>query len=313
MITKKKLLEFEYYLQRMSMFMNESHGFADRMRIFWSIMTSFDDFYNKLFEYYDILDVTHSEEQNFYYNNYLKSWDNLTAANYFSLDEDMRAKVEIDADGKLFIRNELLDKVGSIFNCSRTMTIKCSSLTTEQVTVENPDDPSETFSYNYEKYDNLEPTSIADIEGENSTTKYIILNNLNYLIYIKMQIRKQYFNGTREELAAIYFAEDTKYMSEYDLQIYYITQYNTTQYTNPNPATVVIYWATGSSNVFTPTMRYLFLNGLLTIESLGINYDKLIDNITMIAYFGDENQPRDNDAIYAEPESGTPTTYCLWG
>ena len=305
MITKKNLLEFEYYLQRMSSFMNESHGFVDRMRIFWSIMTSFDDFYNKLFEYYDILNVTHAKEQNFYYNNYLKSWDNLTASNYFSLDKDMRAKVEVDGDGKLFIRNNLLDKVGSIFNCSRTITIKCSSLTSETVKLVNPDDSSETFSYTYEKYGVLKPTSIKNIESETSTTKYITLNNLNYLIYIKMQIRKQYFNGTREELAAIYFGENTEYMTEYDLQFYYITMYNTEEYENPNTATVTIYWSTGDSNVFTPTMRYLFLNGLLTIESLGISYDKLITNITMIAYF--------DTAKYASPETGSPTTYVLWG
>ena len=271
MIAKKELLELEYYLQRMSLFMNESHGFEDRMRIFWNILTSIDTFYNKLFEYYDILNVVNPDKD--YYTYYLKDADNVSSKTKGAIK---------DGNGNYFVPIEMLDKVGAIFNCTRNITIKCSALD------ENGN------------YINTSPTTEDDLISK----KFVTLNNKEFLTYIKMQIRKQYFNGSREELAALYGAENSTNADE--INLYYVTQYNLTEQQNVDSATVTIYWSNGASAVFTPTMRYLFLNGLLTIESLGISYQRTIQNIDNLSMF--------DDAKFATPEEPeTPVSYYLWG
>ena len=169
MISDKQLLDFEYYLRRMSMFMNEAHGFNERTRILWNVLAAVDNFYNKLFEYYDVLNIEYKKEDKYYDENITPTGTN----------------------------SVILDRIGALFDCKRSMMIQYGS------------DPT--------------PESVDDFEF----SKYITLTNKDYLTYIKMSIKKQFFNGTREELAAIYYAEDLpSNMTDY-IQFYYVTRKNT--------------------------------------------------------------------------------------
>ena len=264
--------------------MNEAHGFQDRVRILWNLLTSIDNFYDVLFERLDVLDIEHPNSTNYYYHQYLESDDNLSDEDFQALLDDEKKLVRVDGDGNLFIPNDFLDKVGAIFNCPRSMMIRCSAVTYETHVIDN-------YDFSYYKYNIENPMSMSDIS---SGTKYITLNNHDYLTYIKMQIKKSFFNGTREELANIYYGElkanETSSSSGEYLQFYYITMYNIDEIIDESPAYVQIYWSNAQiseeeESPFSSTLRYMFLNGLLTIESVGINYSRSIQNITNIAIF----------------------------
>lgn len=101
---------------------------------------------------------------------------------------------------------------------------------------------------------------------------HFTLNDKYFLLYIKTQIVKQNFDGTQEEIEKLY--------SSYDFTV----KYNSS---NSNPLTVTINWenhdsSTDPSNI----LGCMFLNGLLTIESMGIVYDYALSQDIESGTFG---------------------------
>ena len=143
--------------------------------------------------------------------------------------------------------NNYLDNIGKIFGIVRSFTINYGS--------------------------NNNPVSNKDLNG---TKKYITLNNKEFLIYLKLQIIKQHFSGTREEIAILYGEEQTSNTLS-QLNLIYITR------EDDYHSEVNLYWQ--NANDFSTDFKYMFLNGLLSIESMGITYNHVINNIKSIIIF----------------------------
>lgn len=198
---REDLLDFQYYLDRLSKFMQESFGINEQVRNFHSLLTQVDDFYDKFFQ-------------------------------------------DINIFGSYYVgpnRNLLLDKLGSIFGCQRHFTIP--------------------------EYDPARWNVIIGFIN-------IDLNDDDFLIYIKAQIIKQNFNGTREELQTLYttYQEDSLKKGILDLIFYYL------QSPTKVSAECYIYW--NMDKEYSKDLQNLFLNGYLTIESMGILYHRSLADIS---------------------------------
>lgn len=80
---REDLLEFTYYLKRLSKFMQESYGIDEQVKTFWAQLKQVDDYYNTFFEELDVFNHTYS----------------------------------------IGNEEEMLDKIGAIFGCFRKFTI----------------------------------------------------------------------------------------------------------------------------------------------------------------------------------------------
>ena len=155
--------------------------------------------------------------------------------------------------------DKTLDNIGAIFNCYRQMTIKWS--------------------------DN--PKKIDDLK----TTKTIVLNNYDFITYIRSQIIKQHFNGSREDLAKAYVNND-------------LLPINLT-YVPTASATCEIYC--NNWNDLSLNMQNMFLNRMIAIESMGITYGLLLENIVNIGewdLFGFANEDNHDYDISSKVEFG---------
>ncbi len=211
---REDLLEFQYYLDRLSKFMQESFGINEQVRTFHSLLVQVDDFYNKFFRDISIFDSYYIGPN----------------------------------------RNILLDKLGSIFGCQRHFTIP---------------------EYDPARWNVIIGFLDIDLEDE------------DFLVYIKAQIIKQNFNGTREELQTLYTTyEDGKLKKGIlDLIFYYL------QSPTETSAECYIYWSMDKE--YSQNLQNLFLNGYLTIESMGILYHRStadIGNFLTFAKYMEENQ-----------------------
>lgn len=177
-------------------------------------------------------------------------------------------------DGKNISKQ--LDYIGRIFGLNRNLSMK------------------------YPADESILPVKEEDL----SVIKNVTLSDLAFIVYIKCQILKQNFLGTREELGQLYNSEYDVPKNLISLKFLYI----------PNPlnvANVSIYWTNFSkvyqNNDLQLELRCLFLNGLLTIESLGINYDRILQDVSNLArfYLKDEEpyyvfyttSPKDNEKV----------------
>lgn len=140
---------------------------------------------------------------------------------------------------------EMLDKIGAIFGCSRKFTIPI-----------------------YDETNIMEIVNYAQID----------LNDDEYLIYIKTQAIKQYFDGSREMLQRLYSTyEDGKVKPGIlDLVFLYTTE------EDESGAICTIRWDT---DITSGDLPLLFENGYLTIESLGIRYRRQITSLSGLAYY----------------------------
>lgn len=207
---RKDLLEFKYYLDRLSMFMNESYGIQEQVEIFYQQLKTIDENFDYLLEKLDIFNISEEEYK-----------------------EDLPS--------------EILDKIGAIFGCYRKFTILLNG-----------------------DYEEIE------------------LNDEDFLIYIKCQIVKQNFQGTREELTGIYTTyEDTKLTENAILDLIFVYVLHQVPEGNPpilNSVQCNIYWTNYTQ--YSENLRKLFLAGYLTIESVGILYNRLLRNVDDLILLG---------------------------
>lgn len=97
--------------------------------------------------------------------------------------------------------------------------------------------------------------------------KQIVLNNADFLTYIKCQIIKNYCEGTYKQI--------NDYYKSAGLQVYLITA--------ANPAECHLYLRKfDGSNEYSDNIKTLFRAGLLSIESMGISYKYILLNGYMI-------------------------------
>lgn len=144
-----------------------------------------------------------------------------------------------------------LDEIGAIFGCNRQV---------------------ELIDYN------------TTTEGDPPEKKLFTLTNENLLYYILATISKMAFDGRNETLLYFYSGSKllnyNKYPSGYDLKLMdnyiqntVITKLGIVYVTLTEPLTCKLYF-TNFLTVGDSVTRKLFLNGLLTIESMGIVYSR---------------------------------------
>lgn len=161
----------------------------------------------------------------------LNDFYNKLLEKYNILDGTINDYITKNIDGEA---DQTLDNIGAIFNCYRQMTIKWS--------------------------DN--PKKVEDL----TTTKTIVLDNYDFITYIRSQIIKQHFNGTREDLAKAYVDNN-------------LLPINLT-YIPTSSAECQIYC--NNWNELSLNMQNLFLNRMIAIESMGITYGLLLENVVNI-------------------------------
>lgn len=210
---RQDLVELQYYLNRLSKFMQESYGINEQVETYFSLLDQVNSYYDQFFDQLDFMNINSS----------------------------------INPEG------EMLDHIGAIFGCRRSFTIPIYSA----------DDPYEIEDY-----------------------EHVDLNNDEYLIFIKTQVIKQNFDGTRGTLQKIYATYiDDEITSEHliDLIFLYIMD-------PENPLHCHIYWDIDDPS---ENLKILFENGYLTIESLGIVYTRSAQNVHDISYYTEKSYPEE--------------------
>ena len=113
----------------------------------------------------------------------------------------------------------------------------------------------------------------------NDSYVQIDLDDNDFILYIKCQIVKQNFKGTNEELIKLY----TTYNKEGLLKL----QFDYILLATVGSLNCRIYFS--NFNDFSSNIQNLFDAGYLTIESMGINYDREKLNISSIATFAPDD------------------------
>lgn len=142
----------------------------------------------------------------------------------------------------------LLDLIGAIFGCRRNFNIP----------IYDPDHPLTIIGYTE-----------------------VNLNDSEFLTYIKTQLIKQNFDGRRETLQKLYATYiDGQLSTDHLLDLIFI------YLPDGDSGNCKILWNTNESPL--GNLGKLFINGYLTIESLGINYTREITNVENLAYYFDQ-------------------------
>lgn len=118
------------------------------------------------------------------------------------------------------------------------------------------------------------------------------LTDEEYLLYIKTQVIKQNFTGDRKTLQELYstYINGRIQQGLIDLRFLYITIDD-----EVNGATCNIYWDIDNPS---DNLKNLFLNGYLTIESMGIRYRRIVLNFNQLAYYYEDGEIPSNFNYY---------------
>ena len=280
----EQILNQDYYIRCLSMFMRDSLGLAERTNYVSSLIIQLANVQQEIYERLNIV----------------KDYDGIKS--YYS---DWLENKDKDPFG---YEDFFLDTIGEIINCPRKFTVNYGVIyklnNSDKVTIGGieytfyksgdvynrfseivDDDPVyyEIFNgrfkinstnYGINSYDGTIALIPQTTVGHSYTNKkYVILNNYEYLFYLLVQITKSHYFGTREELNVLYNPQKLNF-------VYAPTT---------NPCEISIFWDTSSAfgDKVTPSvdLLYAFLDGKLTIESMGITYTKSIGNPHKLALF----------------------------
>lgn len=114
----------------------------------------------------------------------------------------------------------------------------------------------------------------------------IDLNDEDFLTYIKCQIVKQNFKGTYEEIKKLYTTDDTQALYTGMNFIYNLTESMLCR----------IYFSNYTN--YDTDIQNLFLAGYLTVESMGISYQRVLQNIGNLSMFAPEGEEDLPDYYY---------------
>ena len=235
-----KLLDINFYLHSMSMYLRNSYGMEERCKLYYDILTNVIDTADTMFDRMNIF-YYENENDNYFTKNYI-------SAGYVSAD-----------DYKTGTSDSVLDGIGAIFGLKRQVRVKYSP-------------------------------SVGD-----SVDEIITLNNFEFLIYIQASIAKNNYDGTNKSLRQYYRGTSLFGYDRYSEKVYdqnqefisaylnhirkksFLTELKIAYIAGEDPLTVKIFLGYEKANE-EKNIKHLFLSGLLTIESLGITYEKIIGN-----------------------------------
>lgn len=112
------------------------------------------------------------------------------------------------------------------------------------------------------------------IRDESAVSSINLQNNADFLVLIQAQIIKNYYNGTYEEIK--------KYYEKLGLYVFYNT-------VNSGSTNVYLMIIPGLGQSYSENVQLMFRAGLLTIESMGINYNYAIQDYNRIGVWDVSN------------------------
>lgn len=271
----EQLLSQDYYRRRLSMFVRESLGLVERTDFASGLLIHIANIEQNAYSRLDIFGKT--GEDSYYYD-----WLTNPEKNPFGYEDYM------------------LDNIGAILNCPRKFTVNYGVIyklnASNKVTIGGVEytfykdvDVYNRFSklvddepvyyqisdgrfeinstkYGINSYDGTISLIPQTTVGHTYTNKkYVVLNNYEYRFYLMVQLKKAHYFGTKEELDELYNPEVL----------------NFTYVPTGNAAEVGVFWQPSSSfegQGINPSidLLYTFLDGKLTIESMGIIYSRTI-------------------------------------
>ena len=182
----KELLNFQYYYNKLPLYLKNSYGFEEHFKIWFDLLTSMDSTEDNIMRFFDVFNKD--------YLNYID---------------------ELEGEG-----SDILDKIGKIFNIKRNL-------------------------------------SVSYLDGAEEVTKFVSLNNKDFLTFIRATIIKNYCDGSFKQINDFYINANLPII------------YNGTN----NPATVdVVMLKTQDEDAVSEDIQTLFKAGLLNIKSMGIIY-----------------------------------------
>lgn len=232
-----ELRPFEYYTNKLPLYLQNSYGFVEHFRIWYELLVggeircsdltvASDSLFvsegssvvyviDTLFEILNIFDL----------NCQLTHTSNTDATNHYLT---YLSSIGDDDDGT---KADILDKIGALFGLKRRFSISING---------------------------------ADIQ--------VNLNNKDFLMLIKCTIIRNWFDGSYKELYNFYYLTG--------LNVFILTD-------EEHPATckMIMLNVADSTLDISLDLQNLFLAGLLTVESAGIEYDYAIYNNTTTAIF----------------------------
>lgn len=236
-ILPQELQSFDYYVNKLPLYLQNSYGFMEHFRLWYDILVGNSktdpDSFNGILPTADMLlyllnIFDDSTEPNIAYLNHLKRLDGTILPD--------------DQDSEFGSKSDFLDKLAALYGLKRQ------------------------FSIDYTIF----------VDGElQEISKQLSLSNLELLILIKMQIIKNYCEGTYEQIV--------KYYESIGL---YMLPLNSI-----NAATCDIYFQKIDGTIYANSINIedMFYAGLLRIESMGINYRQTILDLTDIFIWDSSN------------------------
>lgn len=202
MILPEKLQDWNYYVNKLPLYLQNSEGFLSHFRIWYDLLVG-------------------SGEQN----------------GVLGSCEEILNNINVFAED--YVPNsDMLDKLGNIFGLSRNV----------------------KATYN-----------------DNGTTKteYLTLDDHDFLLLIKAQIIKDYFDGS--------YVQAKEYYENAGL---YIVTKN-----DDSPATLRVYLndIPNSDYTYSDNVRKMFLSGMLSIKSMGIMYNYSIQDLNVLLIWDGTN------------------------
>lgn len=248
-LLKESLQKESFYQNSMSLFLKGSPGIPERCTIYYNILMNVINSGEDMFKYLNI----------FYYQ---KS-GNAAPQDYFDL---ITETTDAAANARTTFDNKWLDEIAALLGISRE--VYCPG-----------------GKYNGEKLD-----------GEATV---VTLTNYELLVYIQATIAKYNFDGTCQKLreiyrgTPIYMYDNYKKYNDPTIKSYLsniikpsvLTELGIWYIGNINSASARIGIGTNDQIQKFPNVYTLFLNGFLTIESVGITYEYIIGSNIYTASF----------------------------
>lgn len=259
-IFPERLSTFEYYENKLPMWLKSSTTFKEHFRIWFDLMIqdiSYEGVINTLDWMLYLVNIFDNTAEN------LASGKNLYLENLLKLPGTKEDVTKLDAtdsvvvDGKNVTFNE-------VYKATRyNILLDGESIGTVQTQSEVADpnrygEKSDWLDKIGELFGVKRALSVQYTENNIVKTEQLNLNNEDFLKLIQCQIIKNYFNGSYEQIK--------QYYEKVGLRVLYITA--------EEEATCNVYLLKTEDSAFdySDNIKKLFLSGLMLIESAGIKY-----------------------------------------
>lgn len=260
-ILPERLSTFEYYENKLPMWLRSSTTFKEHFRIWYDLMIqdiSYEGVINTLDWMLYLVNIFDNTPE------YLASGKNLYLENLLNLPGTKENVTKLDTTDSVEIVNKKYLTFNEVYKATRYDVLldgKSIGKIRTQNEASDPDrygDKSDWLDKIGELFGVKRALSVQYTENNIVKTEQLNLNNEDFLKLIQCQIIKNYFNGSYEQIK--------QYYEKVGLRVLYINA--------EEEATCNVYLLKTEDSAFdySDNIKKLFLSGLMLIESAGIKY-----------------------------------------